>query len=269
MAGTLADDASEEEKVEHGKRLALLKRFNSPAEAAKKIREQEKLIASGAHKKPLAKNATPEQIAAWRAENGIPDSPDKYDLTMPDGLVFGGDDKPVIDQLVKNLHAANASNDVVKGALKAYAEIKATAQEARIERNDNTRQETEDVLRGEWGQDYRENISSVKAMLDHAGESVANDIFQAVDANGVQIVNKPGVMKWLAQHARELGFVQGTVVPAGGDIGSGIEDQIAAIEKTMFNENGSKNPAYWQSEKAQANYTKLLEARERLSSKKA
>ena len=269
MAGPLADDASEDEKAEHGKRLALLKRFNSPAEAAKKIREQEKLIASGAHKKPLPKNATPEQIAAWRAENGIPDSPDKYDLTMPDGLVFGDDDKPVIDQLTKGLHAANASNEVVKGALKTYADIKASAAQAMEERNKEARRGLETELREEWGREFDDNRDAISSMLTNGGETLAETLFQARDANGVQIMNKPEVVRWLAQHARELGFVAGTVVPAGGNVGGGVEDQIAAIEKTMFDENGNKNPAYWKSDKAQANYTKLLEARERLKGKGA
>jgi hypothetical protein len=263
MAGTLPDNASEDEKAEHGKLAARLKRFNSPADAAKALREQDKLISSGQLKKPLPAKATEAQIKEWRAENGIPETPDKYDLTMPDGLVFGDDDKPVIDSLVKDLHGVNASNEVVKGALKAYANIKAAQIEALTQRNTDAKKAVEDELRAEWGEDYRSNIDAVGSMLGHAGDSVAQALFTARDANGVMMLHNPAVSRWLAAHARELGFVAGTIVPAGGDLGASMDDEIAKIEKSMHDENGRKSDAYWKNDKAQKRYSDLLEARER------
>lgn len=267
MAGTLPDTASEDEKAEHTKQLARLKRFNSPADVAKAIREQDKLISSGQLKKPLPKNANEAQIKEWRAENGIPESPDKYDLTMPDGLVFGDDDKPVIDTLVKGLHGVNANNEVVKGALKTYADIKASQIEAVQQRNVDAKKALEDELRAEWGEDYRPNVDAVGSMLSNAGNDVANALFTARDANGVSLLHNPALSRWLAGHARELGFVAGTVVPAGGDLGATIDDEISKIEKSMFDENGRKSDAYWKSDKVQKRYSELLETKKRREEK--
>ena len=55
-----------------------LTRFDSVDALAKKALEQEKLIASGAHKlkAPPGKDASPEVLAEYRKANGIPDTAD-------------------------------------------------------------------------------------------------------------------------------------------------------------------------------------------------
>jgi hypothetical protein len=266
MAGTLAENATAEEKTAHDKLLKRLQRLNTPAEVAKALREQDKLISSGQLKKPLAANATPEQVAAWRAENGIPESPDKYDLTMPDGLVFGDADKPVIDRLVKDLHAINATPEVVKQTLRSYNAIKSEAERMAGERNKQASRALENELRAEWGIDYDNNTDGITAMLvQQGGEEYEEFIFNLRSPDGTKAMNDPRLVRALAQEARERGFVAGTVVGSGGDIGKGVEDQIAEIDKMMFNEDGSKNPAYWHSEKQQKRYSDLLEARKRQS----
>ena len=64
------------------KELKRLSRFASEADVYKAYRELEKKKSSGELKQALSKDATPEQIAEWRKENGIPETPDKYDLTF-------------------------------------------------------------------------------------------------------------------------------------------------------------------------------------------
>jgi hypothetical protein len=260
MAGKLPDTATEEEKAEHGKLLKRLQRFNTPADAAKALREQDKLISSGQLKKALPKNATDAQVSEWRKENGIPESADKYDLT---GLEFSDDEKPVVDAFVKGLHGVNATPEQVKGALAAFADIKASQGEKFAAANNAARTAVEDELRVDWGTDYRPNVDAVKSMLENAGSEVADSVFKARGPDGVQLMNNPSVIRWFAAHARELGFVSGTVVPAGGDVGKSNEDAIAEIEKSMFNADGTKSDAYWKSEKAQARYMALLETRDR------
>lgn len=261
MAGTLPENASDEEKADHTKLLTRLKRFTTPADAAKAIREQDKLISSGQLKKPLPAKATPEQLKAWRAENGIPEAPDKYDLAVPD-VKFDDNDKPIIETLVAELHASNANNDVVKGALKAYAKIKSDQVAAMEELNVTAKKAVEDELRAEWGQDYRPNVEAVGAMLAHGGGELQELIYGARMPDGTLLAHNPVLAKWLAGHARELGFVAGTVTQQGGDIGKSMDEEIKSIEATMYDEHGRKG-SYWDNEKVQARYTQLLGARDR------
>src|SRR3546814_3644725 len=51
--------------------------------------------------------ATPEQIAEWRKEQGIPEKPEDYDLKFDNGLVIGEADKPLVAEFLKASHATN------------------------------------------------------------------------------------------------------------------------------------------------------------------
>jgi len=266
MAGTLAETATPEEKAEHDKLVATLKRFNTPADAAKKMREQEKFISSGQIKRPLAKNATADQIKAWRTENGIPEDPSKYELGVAPE-VLDDNTKPVVEAFVKDLHGANASPEVVKASVAALIKQRDAVREAMTQHDAETKTKSEDELRAEWGNDYRTNIAGIESLLGQADSEVKETILTARGADGVSIANNPKVLKWLAGHARELGYVGATVVPSGGDLGKGVDDEIKAIEDSMFNKDGTKSSAYWASEKQQSRYSALLESKNRFKGK--
>jgi hypothetical protein len=58
-------------------------------------------LSSGEYVKRLPKDAKPEQVAEWRKNNGIPESPEKYDFNLPDGLVMGEADLNVARKFLK------------------------------------------------------------------------------------------------------------------------------------------------------------------------
>jgi hypothetical protein len=237
-----------------------LKRFNSPAEAAKKIREQEKYIASGAHKKPLAKNATPEQIAAWRAENGIPESPDKYDLGVkPDALTPLG--SKFLGLLASKAHAANATPEAVKAIASAIPEFEAAAAAEVEQTNATAKAEAIEELRAEWGPDYKSNMDGMLSMLN-SFDSRASEALINARVDGVQILNIPAVARALAAHARELGYVGATVVQSGGDLGATISEEIDNLKKQMGTPEWEKNT------KGQKRYMELVESQNRMNARK-
>ena len=142
-AGVAADDKGA---------LAMLERLGSPGDLVKKVLEQEKLIRSGQHKQALPKDATDEQKAAWRKDNGVPETPDKYDIALPDGLVIGENDKPIVDNILKAAHGVNLTNDQTKAVLAAYyAQEKEFLQNRSAEISTNKTQQ-DDELHKEWGE---------------------------------------------------------------------------------------------------------------------
>jgi hypothetical protein len=165
------------------------------------------------------------------------------------------------------MHAANASPDVVKANAQAYLKMRETVAQGMEERNREAKQLVEDTLRAEWGQDYRTNVQGVESLLGNSNSQAVRDLLTARTPDGVQLLNNPDVVRWLAGHARELGYVGATVIPQGGDLGKGIDDEITAIEASMFNKDGTRNNAYWGSEKQQKRYSDLLEAKKRRQSK--
>lgn len=263
MAGALPENAGDDEKAEHTKLLNRLKRFNSPADAAKALREQDKLISSGALKRALPKNPTPEQLTEWRKENGIPESADKYDLGVPQDLDLNDLDHEMLGDWAAEAHAANAPPELVKAGTQAFLKMREKVATQMEERNREAKKQVEDALRAEWGQEYRTNVQGVESLLGNSNSQAVRDLLMARTPDGVQLLNNPDVVRWLAGHARELGFVGATVIPQGGDLGKGIDDEIASIEASMFNKDGTKNSAYWGSEKQVKRYSELLEAKKR------
>lgn len=260
MAGTLADDASDEDKADHAKLLARLKRFNTPADAAKALRQQDKLISSGQLKKPLAANAKPEDIAAWRKENGIPETADKYDLGLKTEELVPMSAK-FVSLMTAKAHAANAHPDVVKAIASAIPEFEASMAAEVEALNSTAKSESIETLRGEWGPDYKSNIDGIDSLLNNQ-DSAAKDAILNARIDGVQLLNIPAVVRMLASHARELGYVGGTVVPSGGDLGASIETELAELKAQMGTPDWEKNT------KGQARFIKLTEAKLRMDSKK-
>lgn len=262
MAGTLADAATEEEKAEHGKLLTRLKRFNTPADAAKALREADKLISSGTLKKQLPKNATPEQVAEYRKDNGIPEAPDKYDLGVPKDLALSDLDTEMLTDWAAKAHAVNASPEVVKAGTAAYIEMRARVAAQMEERNTTAKSDTTESLRAEWGPDYKTNVDGVNSLLKNSPATAVQDLLAARTEDGVQLLNNPEVMRWLAGHARELGFVGATVVPNGGDLGKGIDGELDDLKKQMGTAEWEKNA------KGQARFIQLTEAKNRMAARK-
>lgn len=253
----MGDVTTEEGK----KRLTQLQRLDSPKAMYEKLMNQEKLISSGQLKKKLPDSPSPEELAAFRQENGIPETPDKYDTTLDDGLVIGEQDKPVVDAVLKELHAANAPQGVVKAMLNTYFRQQ---QEAIAQRDlqDNTfRDETANALRQEWGGDYTPNINLIKNLIGQAPADAQEGILNARMPDGRPLMSHPGALRWLANAARQLNPIS-TLVPGAADPTAAIATELATLKGKM----GDKNSDYWKGPSAAANqqrYRELLEAEQR------
>ncbi len=243
------------------KALKRLERIESPAAMVKILRDQDLLIRNGKFDKPLKDGATPAEVAAWRTENGIPEKPEGYDTTMPDGLVFGEADKPGVDAYLQAMHGTNATPAQVKAGLQAFAEFRATDARAVAELDATESSAAEEALRKEWGGNYKGEIARIEALFANAPSGV-RDLVMNSRAGRSGIMNNPDVVRWLAGVAREVNPTA-TVVPAGGSREGAIVDEIKQIEGMMYNEDGSNNKAYWGDKSVRERYGLLLQARDK------
>lgn len=242
-----------------------LERFASPKALAESFLETRKKISSGELRSPLPKDATPEQLAQWRADNGIPETPDKYDLTMPDGLVIGEADKPMVDTVVAAMHGMNATPEMVKATVKTYFEIRKQEMQRLAEADVDHKTEVDQQMIDEWGGDYKANVNAIKGLLAQAPQEAAAALMSARTQDGRALANYPSVIRWLAGLAREINPVA-TLVPGAADQGKAVSDEIASIEAKM----GDRNSEYWKGPKAanlQARYRELITAREKMAGK--
>ncbi len=222
-------------------------------------------ISAGELRSALPKNPTPEQMAAYRAEIGVPESADKYELKLADGTVLGqGEDKEIIGSFTKALHEVNAPNSVAAKAVEWYYGEVARATEARHAKDRETVQATADALNAEWGREYRPNMNMVDGLLATFPDDV-RDLFKGGRlADGTPLYAHPGVLKGLNAWAREINPVTTIVPNAGAGMAGGIEAEIAEIEKLMQTDRA----AYNGDEKKQARLRDLYTARDKAAAKK-
>lgn len=241
-------------------------RFASPEALAKSWSEAQARISSGQVKQPKPDAANADAMKAWREENGIPDSADKYDLNLGNGLVLGDADKPISESFTKFAHGKDWTPDKVKEGLEWYHAYRQEAAEQRTMRDAEYRKDAEDTLRAEWGQEYRINQGLLKTSLESAG--LLDELVGARDASGRLILANPKVVQWLVNEERAKNPI-GTVL--GGSGSANIDtatSRIKQIEGMMY-KDGKENPAYWKDKGIQAEYLRLLEAVETVKSRAA
>jgi hypothetical protein len=254
------------------KKAKLLDRFASPSALVDALADVRLKISRGELKNAtkLPDNPTEEQLKAWREENGLPETPAGYDLTLDGGLVIGEADKPLVDKYTKAMHAAHAPPGAVKAALTAYYNIVAEQEEARSVADGTNRKGAEDALRSEWGPDYRVNVTLFKEALDTLPNGLGERLLTARDASGRLLGADPDFISHFVALRREANPLS-TVLPGSGSTGlQALETEKAAIQKAM----GDSNSEYWKGEKITKNgrtdtkmairYGELLEAEERM-----
>lgn len=239
-------------------------RYASPEAVFEALVSAQNRIRSGELKSSLPENPTDEEMAAWRADNGIPEKPTDYDLSFDSGLVISDEDKPLIDAFLETAHSVNMTPAQVKAAIEWNEGQREQEAIRRQEMDEQQRQQAQDTLNVEWGNDFRRNINMVSGLLNYIPESVRSGLTSARLPDGTALFNHPDVLRGFAALAGELNPA-GVVVPAGGgDPMKGVDEEIGAIEKTM-RENRT---AYNKDEAMQARYRELITAREKLQSRR-
>lgn len=245
-----------------------LDRFQSPGDVLRSWQELEKKLSSGDVKSKLPTEATPEQIAAYRRDNGIPEKPEGYLEKLPNGLVIGDEDKPLVAAYLEKVHGKNADPAVVADTLDWYYAQQEQAAAARAEADKAYRTKSNDELRAEWGAEYRGNLNSIMSFLDTApqaedGTPLKSLLLGARLADGTALGDNPAALRWLARLANDANPA-GFIAPGAGlSQIDGVKAEIASIEKTMR----EKPNVYFKDEAMQARLRQLYDAEEKLSAR--
>lgn len=246
-----------------------LERYESPEQVWKKARELERRMSSGELRTSLPKNATAQEVAAWRAENGIPAKPEDYKINLPAGKQVPKEDDAFVKAFLKSAHESNYNQQQVDSAINAfYAEVDRNEQ-AITEAEKKAADATEDALRKEWGADYRTNKAMAEALLARSPAGFRDRFMNGYLADHTPIKASPEAWKWLVQMEREINPAATVLPGAGGDLGKTIETELAEIKKHMANHG---QPPYYkgpEAEKMQARYRELIDAQKKLAAKAA
>lgn len=253
---------------------ARLDRFDSPAAVARSYRELEAKISSGelkAPSKPLPANATDEQKATWRKDNGLPESPEAIvtGLQLPNGVVPGEADKPLLENFAKAAFAEGMSQDTYNKVVGWYYGLQDNLQAEQVQADADFMQESSIALAREWGPEFKVNQTAVSSFLEaNFGQEFRNSLLAARLPDGSVLGNHPDFNRQVLSIAKAFNPAA-TLLPAssGATLGN-VGDRIGEIEKLMRAPQGSDAwKSYWlgdAGQKLQSEYRDLITARETL-----
>lgn len=237
-----------------------LGRFSSPRNVLDSLLAAEHRLRGG----PGAAGATapegddPTALAAWRAAQGVPETPEDYGPELPDGMVIGEDDAPLVDAFLQSAHSANMSRDQVNQALGwYYAEQDKVAGE-RQAADRAAHDAAVDALKQAWGPEFPAHVNVVHSLFDDAPEGLKENLLGARLSNGSLFGDHPEAIQWLSSLARAVNPAA-TLAPSGATgPGKALADEITAIEARMTTDRAG----YFKDEPQQARYRDLLAARD-------
>lgn len=210
------------------KELKQLERYGSPIDVWKKARELERRQSAGELKPALPKKPTPEQLKEWRAAHGVPEDPSGY--ALPDEAKKGIDES-IVAEVLKDAHATNQTPEQVKATLDGVRRAAVALAESRAESDIDFQKDAEDELRGEWGTEFRRNISLVHQLLDSTAEpALKEQLLQGRLADGRPIGSHPGMLRMLLGLALQANPA-GTLTPgAGADPVKGMREELTKLQ---------------------------------------
>lgn len=258
------DKFAEEMKPGDAQFRKRLDRFTAPTEIGKSWLALETKQSSGELKRTAPpKDATPEEVSAWRKEAGLPDKPEDYKVELPDGIVLSDADKPTVENFQKFAFEQSLPPDVMNKTLGwYYAEQERLQQQRELVDGEFHERSKEDLI-SDWGiKDYRTNLAAMSSLRDQMPQGLPDRLLAGRTADGMLIGDDPQFLRWFAQVSREVSPTA-TLAAVGVDSMKAASDQIAEIQKTMRDDPQK----YWKDSSLQARYRELIEARDKLAAR--
>ena len=255
-AGKPLDDVAKDKMM---KRLA---RYASPRAALDAMINAQNKISAGSMTKIPGKDSTPEEIAQYRKDMGIPEDVKGYDLTLADGMVVGDEDKELVGSFLQAAHANNYSQQQVTEGLNWFYKQQEAGLAQRYEADATHRAGAEEELRQEWGPEYQANHNLMANYLNtDFGEGIAELITGARLADGTPLANHPDILRGFVAKARAANPLGALVPGTGTKQHAQMVDEIAALEKKMGEEGWADD------KKSQDRYLKLVAIRDKVPEK--
>ncbi len=235
----------------------LLERYSSPDAVGKALMSAQQRIRSGEVKSRPGPEATDEQLAEWRLELGIPETPQDYDVPiLLDGKYEDLDEfgKASIDAFRGTFHELDMPPEHAEKIMSVANDVALRQMERQAETDAVRQEETEDALRVDWGADYKKNIVlNARFMQDKLGDGWQSFV-TARTPEGVRLADDPKFNRFINQMARAEG---GSVLQAGETTaGQNVQARIEEIRKII-----STDYSKYKREGLDVEYNKLLEAK--------
>jgi hypothetical protein len=163
-----------------------LTKFNDPAALAKGYIEAEALIGRKGVIVPSEKDG-PEVVAKFREALGVPEKPEGYALTAPEGVPAEVWDVATATAFQQQAHALGLTPAQAKGLAEWYARGAAAQMQRLADGIEPDGRRMDDVLREEWGNNFDRKVALAQRAMKAFGDEAAISAFEA-RAGGAAVV---------------------------------------------------------------------------------
>jgi hypothetical protein len=273
VADSGADDWRKAMAGEDADVLKRLSRYNTPGDAAKALIEAQNALTKrdeGMIKVP-GKDASEEDIAKFNKALGIPESTDKYEITIqpPEGMEVSDADKAFLGGITERLHAKggwlatpegiNAAHGFYYEMMQENAANMAAAAITHAKRND-------ELLKTEWGSEHKINMAYANsALTSYVPSGKAEELLNLQLADGTMLGAHADFIKMMASAGRATTEDPAFLATLNGGESmseSGRDAEIKRIEGLRHTDQKAYDKEF-------TRYQTLLEQRRRASTRAA
>lgn len=258
--------AAGDEKA-YARELKRLGRIKDPEGLYGMYREAETKISSNKAIFKPGKDATEDDVKAYRKQLGVPDAPEDYlkNLKMANGETLGDEDQEIATDFAKQMHEAGATQETMNAALNWYYARQEEAAALQDDQDEYGKYEAEKALKEEFGAAYKRKTAAISSLFAQApgGADISNPeslyarLVGGRLADGTLVGNDPDMVRFLSDLAGDVNPAASTLPDGLGNTQS-LEDEIKEIEKLMR----TNKREYFRNHAGR--YAELLDARERM-----
>lgn len=204
--------------------LGKLKRFSSEANFGKSYREMEKLAKSTQRlPSPPPENASAEEIADYRKQVGVPETPDGYGLKYADDFAATDADNGVMQFIANSAHAQHWTPAETTKAFGLYQAFAKAERQAQADAAVKARAETQVELQREYRGDHNRNMTLADEWMV---ENELDQLYEFVNPKtGRSVLHSPDIMKRIVAMARAAADPRALVASDVGGGGKSAEQE--------------------------------------------
>jgi len=176
-------------------------RITSPVDAIKVI--QDLRTQNSQRIKIPDEKATEEDVAKFRKAIGVPDQATGYEINLPDGMQMTEADQAVLSAVVPLAFESGVPAEAFNKFVGKYMELNKQAEQNVIAQLQQYGQDSERLLRKEWGSDFDRHVN----LANRVGEVVGGPEFKAFlnetpIPGGGMLGDHPAMVRFLATVGR-------------------------------------------------------------------
>jgi len=205
-------------------------KFTSPGEVVKSYAALQSRLGRSVMKP--GSDASAEEIASYHRQLGVPETPEGYEVALPDSLpeTLRGDPATVALQaeFLKVMHGAGAPPAVVQQVLDWYYGQVGESLAQQSQAGEEGRAEAEAALRREWGGEHDRNVALAQRAVRSFGDDAFTAFLESHEADGVKLGDHPAFLRAFAAIGKGLG--EDPPLTGAGESGAGsVQARIDAL----------------------------------------